>query len=423
MSRLARLVGLDAALLGDRNYLLLLLGSLTSPLGASVVSPILASLVGPYGTSDASIGLLMSVFTAPAIVAIPLVGALSDRVGRKPVLTAGLALFGLAGLGLAATTDFRVALALRALQGVGYTGIAPVLITSVGDLYDGEREARAQGVRFATVGISLTVVPLAAGALLSVAWQLPFLLYAVALPTAAAVAVWFVEPARGDRGDRDDRDPSGGSGAGPSLRSLASRPAVAALLVGRGVPSFLWFVFLTYNSIVVERLLAGSAGTAGLVVALASLASAVGGTQVGRLLSAMDGRRSLLAASVAATGAGVAGLPLAPSIPVVEVASVVTGAGFGVSLSLFRSAVTAAATDATRGGLVSLGESLGRVGSTTSPLLVGAGVALARGSAGFAAAVRTAVVATALAATLLGVGCVLLATRADAGPAADGSLK
>jgi MFS family permease len=57
---------------------------------------VLDTLTEPFGTSAADVGLLISAFTAPGIVMIPVGGAVADRYGRKPVLVASLVLFGLA---------------------------------------------------------------------------------------------------------------------------------------------------------------------------------------------------------------------------------------------------------------------------------------------------------------------------------------
>ena len=400
-----RLAGDDASVVDDRGFRVLLLASVASPLGASVVSPVLDSLTTPFGVSEAQIGLLMAVFTAPAVLLIPVVGVVSDRYGRKPVLAAGLTLFGAAGVSITLTTDFTTVLALRLLQGIGYAGVAPVLIASVGDLYEGAREATAQGLRFTTVGASATVFPLLSGLLIGVAWQAPFVLYAVALVAAVVVVLVFEEPqVAADGGER----PGWSVGA---LVSLARRPDVAATLVGRAVPSFLWFVFLTHNSLLVVRVLGGTPGHAGAVVALGSITSSLGSTQVGRLTARFDSRRVPLLGSLAVMAAGVAVVGLAPSIAAVAVASGVAGAGFGVVLTLYRSTLSAVATDDVRGGLVSTGESIGRLGSTVAPVVLGVIVATTRADLGFAGAVRLATVGPTLVAAVAGLVAVVVATR------------
>jgi MFS family permease len=404
--------GKDASLLHDRSFQILLAASVTSPLGASVVSPLLDTLTGPFGVSEAEIGLLIAVFTAPAIVMIPLVGLLSDRYGRKPVLTVGLLVFGLAGLAIPLTTDFRVVLGLRLLQGVGYTGIGPVLIASVGDLYTGDREATAQGLRFTTVGLSLTVFPLVSGLLVALAWQYPFYLFAIALPTALLVHLVFEEPS--DQSDDGSENPSLAE-----LLSLLRDRNVLTTVLGRAVPSVLWFSLLTYNSIVVVRLLGGTPGQAGLLVALASIGSSVGSTQLGRLTARLDSRRVLLAVAIAVQGAGIAALALAPTFVVAAVAAGVAGVGFGVSLSLYRSVITGLVSAEHRGGLVSLGESVGRIGSTGTPVVMGTSIAVLQSTAGFESAVRWTIFGGAVLVTVAGWGLLFLGgtTAASTAPA------
>jgi ACDE family multidrug resistance protein len=420
-----KLVGDDADVLANRNFQLLLLASLSSPLGASVVSPILTELAGPFGISNTRAGLLMAAFTAPAIVCIPLVGVLSDRYGRKPILSAGLVLFGAAGLAVPLATrvpaaiplsDFRVALGLRLLQGIGYTGIAPILITAVGDIFDGDAEATAQGLRFTTVGVSLTAFPLLSGLLVAFAWQFPFALYAIALPTAVAVWLLFSEPTTAETEARGD------------VRALLARirkPSVAATLIGRAVPGFLWFAFLTFNSVVIVEVLGGTPGEAGALVAVASVASAVATTQVGRL-TARFGATIPTFAGLTLSGAGLSLVAVAPSVPVALAGGALIGGGFSVAITLYRTAITGLGEQAIRGGLVSVGESVGRVGSTTAPIVTGAAVAFLRPPDGAVTgeAVRTVLIGTAVACVAVG-GLLLVVgemeTDAASGDSSGGS--
>jgi MFS family permease len=399
-------------MLDDQAFRVLLVASLVSPLGSAVVSPVLASLTGPLGVTEARAGLLLAVFTAPSILLIPAVGALSDRVGRRPVLATGLAVFGLSGSAVALTSDFPTVLTLRFLQGIGYCGVAPILITSVGDLYAGEREAAAQGVRFTVASVALTVAPLVAGALVVLAWQAPFLVYLLALPASLAVVIFLGDP-RAESG----RDAP--TEAAP-LWTVARRPRVFLTLLGRMTPGLVWYAFLTYASVVVARL-GGSPAAAGTVVASASLASALAATQVGRLTAALARGRAL-AGGVAVCAGGLAGLAFAPSVVLTGATAVAVGGGFGVSISLYRSEMTRLAPDARRGGLVSVGESVGRVGSTVAPVATGALVAAAQPSLGAVGATRSALVVVALVALLLGAASALLAPGLAApadSPAAD----
>ena len=191
---LERAFGDGASVLDDRTFRLLVLANVNGAIGAVVVSPVLESLTGPYGIDAARLGLMMSVFTAPSIVGIPVAGAIADRYGRKPVLLASLLLFGAGGSALAFTTNYTVVLALRAVQGVGYSGIIPVVIASIGDVYADAEETAAHGLRFSSSALSQAVFPVVAGGLAALSWRYPFLLFAVVFPIAGLVAVYLDEP-------------------------------------------------------------------------------------------------------------------------------------------------------------------------------------------------------------------------------------
>ncbi|MEF8842109.1 MAG: MFS transporter [Haloarculaceae archaeon] len=223
-------LGEDAQAVRDRAFQVLL-ANLTAPLGPALVSPLLDTLTGVYGVSEAEIDLMVSAYTAPGIVVIPVVGVLTDRYGRKSLLSGGLFLFGCAGVALTLATDFRAVLALRVLQGVGGAAIVPVIITSVGDFYVGATEATAQGLRLSTSGVTQAVFPAIAGVLVVAAWQYPLLLYAIAIPIAGVVFVRLEEP-RGARSDGGWADPVR---ATPTTRSgLSTGPMATAVRGVRG---------------------------------------------------------------------------------------------------------------------------------------------------------------------------------------------
>jgi len=405
VASLSSVVGDEAGVLRERSFQLLLLANVLPPLGTALLSPVLDSVIEPLGTTPTNVGLLMSAFTAPAVVMIPVTGVVADRYGRRPVILFGLVLFGAAGTAVAFTTEFRVALALRLAQGVGFAALTPIIITSLGDLYAGTKEATAQGLRFTGSGVSQTVFPLVAGVLVGLSWRYPFLLYAVAFPVAAVVYRWFEEPAAPaavDDGDRGLREQVG------DLRTVAGQRRAWAMIVARGTPNFVWIGFLTYNSIVVVQLMDGTAAQAGLLAAAASLSYALAATQAGRITARFESRLwPLVAANVAMTG-GMALVFLAGSLAVAVPAIVAMGAGFGVLLSLYRSVITGMAPTAVRGSLVSLGEGTGRLTSTITPIAMGGAIAVAAGPIGFERSVRLVGVGTALFAGAVGVACLFL---------------
>ena len=405
MFTLRWIVGEDAEIIRERPFQLLLLMNVMAPLGSALLSPVLESLIDPFGVSAANIGLMISAFTAPAIVMIPITGMLADRYGRRPVLIFGLLCFGGAGTAIALTTNFRIALLLRLLQGVGFACLSPIIITSIGDLYDGTKEATAQGLRFTGSGIVQTAFPLAAGVLVAVAWQYPFLLHLIAFPIATAVYIWFEEPVdthETESGDREVREQI------KNVWALITQRRAAAMLAARGTPNAIWLGFLTYNSILMVEVLGGTSAQAGLLAALGSISYATSATQAGRITARFESRLYPLIAMNAALAAGTAVVFLAPAIRIAYAGVVLMGIGFGVLLSIYRSIVTDLAPPALRGGLVGIAESMGRVTSTLTPIAMGGGIALATPRFGFATSIQLVGVSTGAVAASIGTVCLIV---------------
>ena len=406
------LFGEEASVLRDTDFQLLLLANLVAPLGTALISPLLESLQQPFGTTDATIGLMMTVFTAPSILMIPAVGVLADRYGRKPFLVGGLFVFSVAGTALAATTDFRFVLVLRFCQGVSFAAVTPVIITSVGDLYTGRAEATGQGLRFSVSGLTQGIFPFVGGILVAIAWRYPLLLYAIGVPISIVLAVAFTEPIDSAReqsaANRSDR-----RAYIRELVALVGRPRVASVLVFRMIPIFLYITFITYVSLLVVRSMGGSPGQAGILVALASLTYAVAATQAGRFGSSFAGRTVPLAAAQTLMAVGLVIVAFVPTVSLAATGAIALGVGFGLSLSLLRSVVTGFAPTELRGGLVSVFESAGRFSATAAPIVVGAGLELFDGTVPQTESLQMLVGGIGVVGGLVGVGCLVVARTAS----------
>jgi len=403
---LERAFGDGASVLDDRTFRLLVLANVNGAIGAVVVSPVLEGLAGPYGIDAARLGLMMSAFTAPSIVGIPIAGAIADRYGRKPVLLASLVLFGAGGSALALTTNYTVVLALRGVQGVGYSGIIPVVIASIGDVYADTEETAAHGLRFSSSALSQAVFPVVAGGLAALSWRYPFLLFAVAFPIAGLVAVYLDEPSSTSTdGGRD----AGGRDTGAYVRSVLSavrRPRLGAVLLALGVPAFVWITFLTYNSFFVVEVLGRSPLYASALLTVLSLINATTASQAGRITAAADGAARPLVVANLALAVGLGLFALAPSLPVAVLSVGLVGVGFGLSFSLLRNVVTDRVDADLRGGVVGIGESIIRLSNSVGPLITGGAIAVLRPGRGFVASLRVTVLLVAIATGIVGVGTI-----------------
>ncbi|NIR35282.1 MAG: MFS transporter, partial [Actinobacteria bacterium] len=119
-----------------RQLLLLVLAiSGTGVLTFSLISPTLPDLAADLGVSRGVIGLVQGVVAVPGIFLAIAIGYLADLRGRRFVGVASLLLFGIGGtLGFFARS-FWPLVAVRAMQGIGTSGILSLGVVVIGDLW------------------------------------------------------------------------------------------------------------------------------------------------------------------------------------------------------------------------------------------------------------------------------------------------
>ena len=116
-------------------------------------------------------------------------GPLSDRIGRKPAIHAGLALFMVGCLVCVFAPTFEAMIAGRILQGIGVAGPRIVTIALVRDQYEGRRMARLMSFAMAVFIMVPAVAPaMGQGILWLGGWRGIFITFLV---VAAIVFAWF----------------------------------------------------------------------------------------------------------------------------------------------------------------------------------------------------------------------------------------
>lgn len=159
-------------------WLLLLLSALVA-LGPLSIDMYLPAMPGMMRTLDTDIGhmhLTLSSYLAGFALFHLACGPLSDRFGRKPLLTGGTLIFVLACLGCAQSTTVYELLWFRFMQGIGAC-VGPTLARTVArDLFGPRRAARALSLIAMLMALAPAVAPTLGGFLLLVLpWPVIFL--------------------------------------------------------------------------------------------------------------------------------------------------------------------------------------------------------------------------------------------------------
>jgi DHA1 family bicyclomycin/chloramphenicol resistance-like MFS transporter len=167
--------------------LILLTGN--SVLTVNMFLPSLAHMSEDFGVSYGRMSLAVGGYLLITAFTQIIIGPLSDRYGRRPVILWGMAIFTLASVLCAVTRDFNLFLLGRVLQSASATGMA-LSRAVIRDQYD-DRESAS---KMATVAMIMALAPMIGptmGGLLDAAfgWRASFLLY-TGLGLALFVLVW-----------------------------------------------------------------------------------------------------------------------------------------------------------------------------------------------------------------------------------------
>lgn len=143
---------------GDRGVIVAVaLGAALVPLNSTMVVVALPRLIDDFGESFAATTWLVTAYLVAMAVLQPLAGRLGDRVGRRPLVLAGLAWFGLASVGAAAAGSLPVLIAFRVQQAAAGALLFPNGIALL-------RELTPPGRLGSRLGTVSAVLPLAAAA-------------------------------------------------------------------------------------------------------------------------------------------------------------------------------------------------------------------------------------------------------------------
>ena len=346
-----------------RALTLVFASSMALMMGVNFIQPALPAMTQAFGISDSALGLVMTVYTGPAIILAPLFGIVADLYGRRLLLAWGLVLFGLSGTAIAFAPTFGWVLALRAIQGIGFSAVIPLTIVLIGDLLEGDSEVGGQGLKVFLDRIGYLVFPPLGGILAAIAWFWPFALYLIVVPLGLMILFWMPETKA-----------SGNSGGTWSylkdMLRLTRRPRLLVAFSAGFLRFFLDYGFLTYFPLFLVRSHGISTATAGFLYAFFSAGAMLTSSQAGRLAAGHDKARLLFLAFVV-SGAALVAVPFLPGVWLVGTALFFYGLANGVISPMQKSLLTQNAPTEMRGGIISFDRLIQQVSKTVSTTVVG----------------------------------------------------
>jgi len=327
-------------------------------LGNSMLIPLLPAMRTEMNLTMFEVGLLITAFSIPAGIVIPIAGYFSDRFGRKVIIAPSLIIYGAGGLiaGAAAllmTNPYIMIIIGRIIQGIGAGGTYQLAMALTGDIFQSSERTKALGILEAANGLGKVVSPVAGAALGLLIWFAPFFAYGL-LAIPIALAVWFLvkEP------EKNKEQKVSKSQYFQDLKKVFEKKgmSLAACFLAGSVVLFTLFGVLSYISDVLERQYHIQGISSGLLIAIPVASMAITAYLSGLILQNKMGSllKYVTLGGLAILGVSMAIIAFVANIYILFIALVIMGIGAGSVLPAINTLITSAAETAERGMITCL---------------------------------------------------------------------
>src|SRR5438046_7911024 len=185
----------------------LLLAAFAINLDTTIVNVALPTMVRELHASTSQLQWIVDAYNLVFAALLLAAGSLSDRMGRKGMLLAGLAVFGLATTAGGRTRTPGQLLVARCVMGLGAAMIFPATLSLISNVFvERSERARAIGLWGATAGAAIALGPIAGGWLLEhFSWSSIFFAMAPVAALGAALVALTVPTSRDPQAPNTDR--------------------------------------------------------------------------------------------------------------------------------------------------------------------------------------------------------------------------
>ena len=343
-------------------------------MGATAIVPMLPVYIRRLGGSDALAGVVMAAFFAAGVLFQYPIGRITDRVGRRPVLVAGLAVYGAASLMFLAPIVPSAAIALRSLQGIGAGAAAVASLAMISGSVAAERRGRAFASIFGGEIAGMAVGPLV-GSLLGVHYMWAIFLgsgiisFAACIPALRIAESGHIAEERVEAAARR----AGGSAA-PLSRIAFNRSMGGALVAGSALGLANGGYDICWTLLLVSR---GASGwEIGLSWTRFAVPFVIAAKPSGWLADHMD-RRVLVVAGIGLSATLCASYPFVHSVPALIVLAAFEALGFAAALPAGQSMLTQGSEPAQVGRVQGLFATCQTASTAVAAAAAGAAFALA----------------------------------------------
>jgi DHA1 family tetracycline resistance protein-like MFS transporter len=338
-----------------RPLLIIFLTIFVNLIGFGIIIPLLPFYAERFGASPIVIGLLFAIYSLCQLVAAPVLGDLSDRWGRRPVLVFSLVGTVVSFAMLALAQSVAMLFLARIVDGLSGGNISTAR-AYVADVTEPKDRARAYGLIGAAFGLGFIMGPALSGVLAKVSITAPIWV-AAGLTLVASAMAWFWLP------ETVHRTKAGAGNPFEYLPGLLRRPAMRRLLTVDFVYWFAFAIFQTTFALFAARRFGFDASRTGYFFAGFGILGAVIQGGFIRPIVKHTGDKTMFIVGVICSVVGLVAAALSPSVPLFALTLVPLAFGMGFGHPTVSSLVSRAGRGDEQGrvqGAASAVESLGR---------------------------------------------------------------
>jgi MFS family permease len=334
--------------------------------GFGIVAPALPTFARSFDVSVTAASIVISAFAFMRLAFAPVSGKLVSALGERPVYIWGITVVGLSTGACAFAAGYWQLLVFRALGGIGSTMFTVSAMALLIRLTPPTLRGRSTSLWSSSFLLGSICGPLFGGALITISLRVPFVVYAVALFVAAAVA-WLLLR----------RSPSIGSvpvAAAPVLtvRQAWGHRAYRAALAANFANG--WAVYGVRVSLVplfVVEVLHRPGSLAGAALSVFAAGTVTVLVFSGRLVD-LVGRRLPMLVGLAVTGGATVWLGFTRGLPEFLAAALIAGAGAGLVTPAQGATVADVVGSRAKGGpVLALAQMTADIGSICGPIATG----------------------------------------------------
>ena len=173
----------------NKNLFLVAIVAVVNALGYGIIIPVLYTYSQKFGLSDFQNGLLFSIFSLFQLISTPIIGRLSDKYGRKPLLAISLIGSAISFFMMAFAPSAIFLFIARALDGIT-AGNIPVISAIISDTTDEKNRGKGFAILGAAFGFGFVFGPAIASLTVGINAALPFIIAGIV--SSIAVLLTFV---------------------------------------------------------------------------------------------------------------------------------------------------------------------------------------------------------------------------------------